>query len=211
MNLHGAFRQREIAADQLVGLPLHQELQHVSLPRGEAQGAMLDVHAVAARHARRIGRQINAAVEHVAYRVEQRFGADAFRNEPLCAGTERREHGGRVVRRRKHRYRHARIVELEIGEEVQPPRTGQRKVEQHQRDLGLVVEHLRRLRRVSSRQDGQRRVELRQKLHEGVDDQRVIVDHENVHSLLPGGGRRRRAPSRQRGRTVAPKKCAEHL
>ena len=78
------------------------------------------------------------------------------------------------------------IVELEIGEKIESARARQREIEQHERDVGLVVEHVAsprpRSRAASTSMSG---VELRQELRERIEDQRVIVDHENLHALLP--------------------------
>jgi hypothetical protein len=43
--------------------------------------------------------------------------------------------------------------------------------------LGLVVENVGRLGRISGGQHGDIRVHLRKELRESLDDQRVIVDH----------------------------------
>ncbi len=45
-----------------------------------------------------------------------------------------------IVRRRQHDDRHAGIVELQVGEEIEAARAGQREIEQHERDVGIVVE-----------------------------------------------------------------------
>ena len=89
-----------------------------------------------------------------------------------------------------------RIVELQVAEEIQPARTGQREVEQHQRHLRLVVEHGGGFRGIGRTQHFDGRVDLRQQLRERIDDQRVIVDHENLHGVLPGDRSAPTAPLR---------------
>ena len=144
-------RSRQI---NLLGLPWTKSFEHVGLSRREAQGAGLDVDAVGGRHVGRVGGQIDAAVEHISNRIEELFGIRALRDESLRAGAERRQHRRPIVRRGEHGDGHARIVELEIGEKIEPSRAGQREVEQHQRDVRLVVEHFHGLGGIAGGQHG---------------------------------------------------------
>jgi hypothetical protein len=167
---------------------LDEELEYVGLPRREPQRSGVDVHTVGVRHARYVGGQIDAAVQHVPHGIEEPLGIRALRDETLRAGAERRQHRRLVVRRGEHGDGHAGIVELEIGEKIESPRTGKREIEQNELDLRLVVEHFHRFGGISRGQDGDSGVELGQELHESVDDQRMIVDDENLHARLPLSG-----------------------
>jgi hypothetical protein len=72
-----------------------------------------------------------------------------------------------------------------------------REVEQNQRHVRLVVEHGHGLGRVAGRPHFEVGTELREDLRQSLDDQRVIVDHENLHALLPRHCRRlHRDPAR---------------
>ncbi len=113
----------------------------------------------------------------------------------------------------EHDNRHARVVELEVAEKIEAARSWQGEIEEHEGHVGLVVEHVGRLGRVARGQHGDIGVELRKKLREGLDDQRVIVDHKNLHAFLPGSGCTPAAPlsRRDRGEDIAPTEARWHL
>ncbi len=104
------------------------------------------------------------------------LGDEAARARSKC-----RVDGCIVVRRGEHHDRHSGVVQHDIGEKVEPARTGKREVEQDHRDVGLGIEDRDRFRGIARRADAHFRLELRQQLSQCIHDQRMVVDHEHFH------------------------------
>ena len=70
VNLDSSLGERQIAADQLVGLSLDEKLQHVGLSSGESQRIGREVDPVAVGNRKAFRRPIDAAVEHASHGVQ---------------------------------------------------------------------------------------------------------------------------------------------
>jgi len=185
VDLDRALRQREVAADQLVGLPLDEQAQHVGLALRES-----DLQPRRPRRGRtgaRIrGRRDRAcAAQRRLHRCDHLRGVRALRDVAARPGGERAVDRRAVVRRREHDDRETRPLAAQLGEEREPARSRQREVEQHRIAIRLACEHAERL--VARARGEQRPLGLGRGdiLHERLEDQRVVVDDDELHGGLP--------------------------
>ena len=75
------------------------------------------------------------------------------------------------------------MLAAQLGQEVEAVRARQREVEQHQRDVRMPREHRERLVAIAGALDRQRGIEVRQHLGQRVQDQRMVVHHEQSHGI----------------------------
>ena len=137
---------------------------------------------------RDVARDVLAAGEHRAHRVEQRVAdravlamkprAPAASAAPIVARSCVAD-STTIGRRGKSR--------SQLREQVEAVRAGQREVEQHQRAVRVAREHRQRLVAVGRAQHLEIGVEVGQHLRQRVQDQRMVVDHEYLHGS-PGRG-----------------------
>ena len=74
VDLDGALGQAEVAADELVGLALREQPQHVGLARRQSQRGRADARAVGAGGSGVVGGSTDNRLEHLPQRFEQRRG-----------------------------------------------------------------------------------------------------------------------------------------
>ncbi|VWX55936.1 hypothetical protein VARIO8X_110038 [Burkholderiales bacterium 8X] len=135
MDLDRAFADAERTADQLVGLALRQQLQHLDLPLGQHVAQVFerlrrDVGAAPARatvaaevgdtwhsgqdagrhRGNHHGRHVDAARQHQPHRGQHHLGRIGLGDEAQHAALEHAAHDGRVLVARQHDHRHGRVA-----------------------------------------------------------------------------------------------------
>ena len=192
MGLDRTLRQPQFAADDLDRRAAGQQLQHLLLPLGEFDATRAGFarpirrrHHVGAVHfVEQVRRDVDTARQHELDRRKQCLRRHRLRHEAGGPELQHPHHVALVLLARQHEDLHFRRLRHHRFEQRRARHAGQAEIEHHEIEVRVLLLQLQGRLRGASRDDLGLGIEVQEQHRQGVRDQGVVVDDEDLHQVL---------------------------